>query len=195
MSQTFCNILLTRHNSAALNAFAKVVKMINYSGLRVRLVRFTYMAWSTALGSMVLKATWPCLIIEVLTKIKISWIIWLLYCNQQHLLQNKCFGCFCSIMVSFQIKLWWNFHLCHVQITHWVKQCTLGQSTIYQPQWLYSMVWTALVLRYMCLKLAFSKISFYPSKYLIIIITLYFRCSIAIILLNLKNNNHLFAQL
>ena len=43
------------------------------------------------------RSIWPSLIVKVLvTQAKISWIIWLLYCNQLclHFLHNKCFWLF-----------------------------------------------------------------------------------------------------
>ena len=96
----WCNM---RHYLATLKAFAEVVKMTNHTR-----VLDVVLAWNSPsatwqiclygsehrLGIHAFRPTWPYLIIKVLCNLsKVSWTVWLLYCDQLclHLLHNKCF--------------------------------------------------------------------------------------------------------
>ena len=153
VSQKFCNIL-ARHNSAG---FVEIVKVTNnfelwdakvpwyypcathwiyFNGLkhRTRIHYLTYLTLPDYQGSC--------------NQIKISWTIWLLYSDQLclHNLHNKSLCCFCDVMIQFKlIKCKFpNQMMLHV----YLRGFQMHNVWAHQPQWVLSMIWTALVTWY-----------------------------------------------
>ena len=100
-----------------LTGFAKVMNMTNHTGLWDAVLTWyspsdthwiCLYSLENGLRIHVFSPTRPCQGSCILSKI--SWTIWLLYCDRLHLhfCTTNIFGCFLSVMAKFeQIKLWW----------------------------------------------------------------------------------------